>query len=128
MGRCLVQKSGLQGHQILLPKARKLVHNETHCETIQAKNNKTGASCNGTRSLCGAPSTLEAMPKLCTLCQESEQTSAHLWAECPALSLERMNLIVDQRPLNYELNIVKFFDEQRIQKNLLKNLGEGSQN
>ena len=66
--------------------------------------------------------------KVCTLCQESEQTSAHLWAECPALTLERMNLIENQGPLNYELNIIKFFDGQRIKENLLKNLGEGSQN
>ena len=46
-----------------LPKAGKLVHNEKNCETVQAENNKTGASYNWTRSLHGAPSTLEAMPK-----------------------------------------------------------------
>ena len=63
MGWCMVQKDRLQDHQILLPEAGKLVHNETHCETVEAENNKTGASCNGTRSLCSAPSTLEAMPK-----------------------------------------------------------------
>ena len=64
--------------------------------------------------------------KVCKLCDENDQTSAHLWAECPVLSRERMNLVEDQRPLNKERNIIDFFSNDRIVKTLLNNLGENS--
>ena len=34
----------------------------------------------------------ESLPSTCKLCREAEETSLHLWGECPALELERTQL------------------------------------
>ncbi len=34
----------------------------------------------------------ESLPSTCKLCGETEETSLHLWGECPALELERFQL------------------------------------
>ncbi len=34
----------------------------------------------------------ELLPSTCKLCGEAEETSLHLWGECPALELERIQL------------------------------------
>ena len=34
----------------------------------------------------------ESLPSTCKLCRETEETSLHLWEECPTLELERIQL------------------------------------
>ncbi len=59
----------------------------------------------------------ESLPSSCKLCRETEETSLHLWGECPALKLERMQLSslrTGGRSKTPHRLILDFFEHEKI--------------
>ncbi len=59
----------------------------------------------------------ESLPSACKLCGETEETSIHLWGECPALKLERIQLSslrTGGRSKTPHRLILDFFEHEKI--------------
>ncbi len=65
---------------------------------------------------------IEEMDPLCKLCLEGEETSTHLWEECPALWWERQDRQTETtRAKSHELEIIKFFRTQSVRETMSLN-------
>ena len=67
----------------------------------------------------------ELLDPTCTLCGEDVETPWHLWKECPALELERMQ--VQSREVDNHIRILIFFKENKITNLMATVLEEGAE-